>query len=76
MSCRLAGAILLAGLSVATAAPNPNVPSSELPGRERQRFLESPVDRFTQPKQKTRPLWWWDCPDWKQKPKRGKRKDC
>ena len=76
MRMGLAGLIMLAGLKLAVAAPNPNVPSSELPGRERQRFLESPVDRFTQPKQKARPLWWWDCPGPKQKRKRDKRKDC
>jgi hypothetical protein len=61
--------LLLAGAGV-VAAPNPNIPSSELPGRERQRFLESPVDRFTQPKQKAKPLWRWDC----EQPKPPKRK--
>jgi hypothetical protein len=32
-----------------------------LPGRARQQFQESPVDRFTQPSQKTVPLWQWEC---------------
>jgi hypothetical protein len=39
----------------------PNIPSSELPGRARQQFQESPIDRFTQPSQKTAPLWQWEC---------------
>jgi hypothetical protein len=38
------GALLAAGISVAAAAPP--VPSSEMPGRERDRFTESPVKRF------------------------------
>jgi hypothetical protein len=41
--CWIAG-FLAAGMVVATAAPL--VPSSELPGRERDRFTESPVERF------------------------------
>ena len=45
--CRIAAILLLAGMSVAAAAPN--IPPSELPGRERERFRESPLDRFTQP---------------------------
>lgn len=49
-------AVLAAG---ATAAPN--IPSSELPGRARQQFQESPIDRFTQPSQKAPPLWQWEC---------------
>jgi hypothetical protein len=66
-----AAAALLAALA-ATANAAPNIPSSELPGRERQRFQESPIDRFTQPPQKTEPLWrWdWDC----EPPKTKKRK--
>ena len=67
--------LLLAGVGV-VAAPNPNIPSSELPGRERQRFLETPVDRFTQPKQKARPLWRWDCEESKGKSKAKRQKDC
>ena len=41
------GVLLAAGISVA-AAPPP-VPSSEMPGRERDRFTESPVERFMRP---------------------------
>jgi hypothetical protein len=43
----IAGLLLAAGLSVAAAAPL--VPSSELPGRERERFTDSPVERFMRP---------------------------
>jgi len=38
---------LAAGIVVATAAPL--VPSSEMPGRERDRFTTSPVERFMGP---------------------------
>jgi hypothetical protein len=41
------GLLLAAGISVAAAAPL--VPSSELPGRERDRFTDSPVERFMRP---------------------------
>jgi hypothetical protein len=51
---------LLAAMSAGAAAA-PNIPSSELPGRARQQFQESPIDRFTQPSQKTAPLWQWEC---------------
>ena len=54
----IAIAALLGAIAGATAAPN--IPSSELPGRERQRFQDSPIDRFTQPQQ-SEPLWRWDC---------------
>jgi len=40
------GVVLAAGISVAAA---PRVPSSEMPGRERDRFTESPVERFMRP---------------------------
>ena len=43
----IVGLLLAAGISVATAAPP--VPSSELPGRERDRFTDSPVERFMRP---------------------------
>jgi len=41
------GLLLAAGISVAAAAPL--VPSSVLPGRERDRFTDSPVERFMRP---------------------------
>lgn len=73
MRYRLAGILLLAG--VATAETAPNIPPSEMPGRERQRFLESPLDRFTQPQKKSQPPWRWDCEPGKAKGKnkRGKK---
>jgi hypothetical protein len=42
-----AGLLLVANISVAAAAPQ--IPSSALPGRERDRFMESPVERFMRP---------------------------
>jgi hypothetical protein len=52
---RVAAMMLLAGISIAAAAPN--IPPSELPGRERERFKESPLDRFTQPSPPAVPLY-------------------
>ena len=46
--------LLLAALSAADAAPN--IPPSELPGRERYRFTPSPLDRFMQPQPLPEPL--------------------
>ena len=43
----IVGVLLATGVSVAAAAPP--VPSSVLPGRERDRFTESPVERFMRP---------------------------
>ena len=69
MHFSLAAILLLAAATVASAAAN--IPSSELPGRDRQRFQEQPLDRFTQPgsSQQGKPLWRWDC-----KQPKGKRK--
>jgi hypothetical protein len=44
----IAGLLLAADISVAAAAA-PQIPSSALPGRERERFMESPVERFMRP---------------------------
>lgn len=57
---RIAVASLLATMAAGASAA-PNIPSSELPGRARQQFQESPIDRFTQPSQKSAPLWQWEC---------------
>jgi hypothetical protein len=46
-SAALVAVLLAAGLSVADAQPF--VPPSEQPGRQRERFTPSPVDRFLQP---------------------------
>jgi hypothetical protein len=43
----IVGLLLAAGISVAAAAPL--VPSSEMPGRERDRFTDQPVERFMRP---------------------------
>ena len=78
MSRRIAIATLLAAMCAGADAA-PNIPSSELPGRERQRFQESPIDRFTQPTQKASPLWQWECERPKakgSKHRRGNSKRC
>ena len=65
--------VLVAMSADADAAPN--IPSSELPGRARQQFQESPIDRFTQPSQKTAPLWQWECDRSKAKGRKHSRRD-
>jgi hypothetical protein len=42
------GLFLAAGISLAAAA-GPQIPLSDLPGRERDRFTESPVEKFMRP---------------------------
>jgi hypothetical protein len=68
----VAALFLIAGVVVANAAPN--IPPGEMPGRERERFVPSPVDRFTDPSaapRRAEPLYRW-CDE---KPhKRVKRK--
>jgi hypothetical protein len=59
--CRIVALLLVACLSAADAAPN--VPPSELPGRERERFTPSPLDRFMQPQPLPEPLIRSDCDD-------------
>ena len=68
----VAGLFLVAGMALADAAPN--IPPSEMPGRERERFNPSPIDRFTDPLAQPRnvePLWQW-CDE--PKTKRTKQK--
>jgi len=58
--CHITGLLLVASVAIADAAPL--IPSSELPGRERERFMPSPLDRFTDPLASPRnaePLWRW-----------------
>jgi hypothetical protein len=69
---RIALAMLLSAVS-AIAIAAPNIPPSELPGRERQRFQDSTIDRFTQPGQKTTPLWQWNCDPAKTKSRTHRR---
>jgi hypothetical protein len=75
---QLSAILLVAGLNAAAAAPL--VPSSELPGRQRDRFTPSPLDPFMQPSQPRGPLLRFDCDDrgaWQSKQPRGKRnRDC
>jgi hypothetical protein len=69
----IASLLLLAGTVLAQAAPG--IPSSELPGRERDRFRVSPLDRFTQPDQPTtKPVWRWDCKSNKRKGAKQRRR--
>jgi hypothetical protein len=74
----IAAILLAAGLSVADAAPN--VPPSEQPGRERERFTPSPLDRFMQPNQQREPLIRWNCEDRgaarSQRQRSNRNKDC
>jgi hypothetical protein len=75
-----AASLMVLGICAVAAAPN--IPSSELPGRERQRFLESPVERFTDPLASPRnaePTFRWKCDE--RKPQQGQQrskrdKDC
>jgi hypothetical protein len=63
---------LIAVLAIANAAPN--IPPGEMAGRERERFMPSPFDRFTDPYAQPRqvePLYRW-CDEKPQK--RAKRK--
>ena len=66
----IAGILLVAGVSAAVAAPA--IPSSELPGRDRQRFNVSPVERFMQPTQQAEPLIRWQCDE--RKPRSSKQR--
>jgi hypothetical protein len=74
---RIAAILLVVGLSAAQAAPN--VPPGDQPGRERERFTPSPLDRFMQPSPQPEPLIRRDCEDrgTARSQRRAKRdKDC
>jgi hypothetical protein len=47
ISPSIAGFVLAVTLGAATAAPV--IPPGEMPGRERDRFTESPVEKFMRP---------------------------
>jgi hypothetical protein len=49
--------LALAGISVAQAAPP--LPTSDLAGRERERFVEPPVGRMMYPAPSVAPQWDW-----------------
>ena len=72
----MAALLLIAGTITGLAMVNaaPNIPPGEMPGRERERFMPSPVDRVTDPSASPRqaePLFRW-CDE--KPPKRTKRK--
>jgi hypothetical protein len=72
----MASLLLIAGTiaGVGSADAAPNIPPGEMPGRERERFVPSPIDRFTDPSASPRqaePLYRW-CDE--KPPKRAKRK--
>jgi hypothetical protein len=77
----LFAALLLLAAIPAVACAAPAISGSELPGRDRLRFQESPVERFMQPTREAEPLIRWQCdPDKprakKKKQQRGKRTAC
>jgi hypothetical protein len=58
-------ALIVSGLSSAPAQPR--IPSSEMPGRERERFTDSPFERYRKPQPQIKllsadPLPRWDRP--------------
>lgn len=70
--CLIISLLMIVGTMAASAAPN--IPPGEMAGRERERFIPSPVDRFTDPfawPRQAEPLYRW-CDD--KPPKRAKRK--
>ena len=77
---KLAALLLIAATDVAVAAPN--IPPSEMPGRERGRFRESPLDRFMDPlalPRNAEPLLRWECPKpipWKKQRRARQKQDC
>jgi hypothetical protein len=71
---RIAVILLLAATSAADAAPA--VPPSDMPGRERERFTPSPLDRFMQPSRPAEPLLRWRCEDRTQQHRFKRRRNC
>jgi hypothetical protein len=70
--CLIVSLLMIVGTTAAGAAPN--IPPGEMAGRERERFIPSPVDRFTDPfawPRQAEPLYRW-CDD--KAPKRSKRR--
>jgi hypothetical protein len=63
--------VILGGIGAARAAPN--IPPSEMPGRERFRFQETPADRFMAVPRQNGPLIQWDCDHRKPAHRGGKR---
>jgi hypothetical protein len=70
--CLIILLLLIVGMTAGNAAPN--IPPGEMAGRERERFIPSPVDRFTDPfawPRQAEPLYRW-CDD--KAPRRAKGK--
>ena len=49
MSVRAFLALLTLASSLSLAAAQPKIPPGEMAGRERERFIESPAERFMKP---------------------------
>ncbi len=49
MTARARTALAMVLLTAPLAAAQPQIPPSEMPGRERERFTDSPVERFMRP---------------------------
>lgn len=49
MSAHLPLALLLIAVCAGPALAQPRIPSSEMPGRERERFTDSPFERYRKP---------------------------
>ena len=49
MKARVLMTLLGMASSLSVAAAQPQVPPNEMAGRERERFLQSPVERFMKP---------------------------
>jgi hypothetical protein len=74
---RIAVILLIAGIPAADAAPL--VPPGDQPGRERERFTPSPLDRFMQPNPRVKPLLRWDCDQrraWRSTQRYRRNRDC
>ena len=72
----MAALLLIAGTiaGVVSVDAAPNIPPGEMPGRERERFVPSPFDRFTGPfasPRQAEPLYRW-CDE--KLPRRTRRK--
>ena len=50
MRFRITGALLIVGLAGAAAAPAPRISPGDMPGRERQRFVDPPGFREIAPR--------------------------
>lgn len=75
MSARVVLTLALIVSGVSSALAQSRIPSSEMPGRERERFVDSPFERYRKPQpqiklQSADPLPRWDGSRKKQRHKR------